>query len=139
MIKKLDHIAIAVHNIEHAAKFYQDMLGLELKNVEVVKEQKTRVGFLPIGETSIELVEPSCEDSPIAKFLSSKGSGIHHLCFEVDDIEEEVKALTNKGAQLIDRTPRTGAHQTLVAFLHPKGTGGVLMELSKKLRAENSV
>ena len=129
MIKKLDHIAIAVHNVEHAAKFYQDMLGLELK----------KVGFLPIGETNIELVEPSCDNSPIARFLSTKGPGIHHLCFEVDDIEEEVKALTNKGAQLIDKIPRPGAHQTLVAFLHPKGTGGVLMELSQKFKAKNSV
>jgi methylmalonyl-CoA/ethylmalonyl-CoA epimerase len=108
------------------------MLGLELRNVELIKEQKTRVGFLTVGETSIELVEPSCEDSPIAKFLSTKGPGIHHLCFEVDDIEEEIKTLTHQGAQLIDRIPRPGAHETLVAFLHPRGTGGVLVELSQK-------
>ena len=135
MLKKLDHIAIAVHNVENAAKFYQDMLGLELRNVELIKEQKTRVGFLTVGETSIELVEPSCEDSPIAKFLSTKGPGIHHLCFEVDDIEEEIKTLTHQGAQLIDRIPRPGAHETLVVFLHPRGTGGVLVELSQKSMA----
>lgn len=132
MIKKLDHIAIAVKNLEDTAKFYQDLLGLELKSVEVVKEQKTKVGFLPIGETNIELVEPAGDDSPLIKFLDTKGPGIHHLCFEVDDIERELKVLTDKGAQLIDKTPRPGAHQTQIAFLHPKGTGGVLIELSQK-------
>jgi methylmalonyl-CoA/ethylmalonyl-CoA epimerase len=139
MLKKLDHIAIAVHNVEHAAKFYQDMLGLELRNVELIKEQKTRVGFLTIGETSIELVEPSCEDSPIAKFLSTKGPGIHHFCFEVDDIEQEIEKLTNHGAQLIDKIPRSGAHETLIAFLHPKGTGGVLIELCQKTNGQDLV
>ena len=132
MVKKLDHIAIAVHSVEEATKFYQDMLGLELKHVEVVKEQKTKVGFFPIGDTNIELVEPATDDSPLVKFLEAKGPGIHHLCFEVDDIENEIKALTEKGALLIDKTPRPGAHQTQVAFLHPKGTGGVLIELSQK-------
>ena len=132
MVKKLDHIAIAVHNLDEAAKFYQDMLGLELRNVEVVKEQKTKVGFFRAGETNIELVEPAADDSPLVKFLETKGPGIHHLCFEVDDIEDEIKTLIEKGALLIDKVPRPGAHQTRVAFLHPKGTGGVLIELSQK-------
>jgi len=132
MVKKLDHIAIAVQNLEEAARFYQDMLGLELKNVEVVKEQKTKVGFFSIGETSIELVEPAQDDSPLVKFLETKGPGIHHLCFEVEEIERELKTLIDKGALLIDKSPRPGAHQTEVAFLHPKGTGGVLIELSQK-------
>lgn len=132
MVKKLDHIAIAVHNLEEAARFYQDMLGLELRNIEVVREQKTRVGFFSVGETSIELVEPAADDSPLAKFLETKGPRIHHLCFEVEDIESEIKALSDKGAHLIDKNPRPGAHQTRVAFLHPKGTGGVLIELSEK-------
>lgn len=132
MVKKLDHIAIAVRNVEEAARFYQDMLGLELKNVEVVKEQKTKVGFFSIGETSIELVEPTEDDSPLVKFLETKGPGIHHLCFEVEEIERELKTLIDKGALLIDKSPRPGAHQTEVAFLHPKGTGGVLIELSQK-------
>ena len=135
MVKKLDHIAIAVHSVEEAARFYQDMLGLELQHVEVVKEQKTKVGFFPVGETNIELVEPATDDSPLVKFLESKGPGIHHLCFEVEDIESEVKTLTDKGAALIDKAPRPGAHQTRVAFLHPKGTGGVLIELSQKPKA----
>lgn len=134
MVKKLDHIAIAVHNVEEAAKFYQDKLGLELKSVEVVKEQKTKVGFLSIGETNIELVEPTDDDSPLVRFLETKGPGIHHLCFEVEDIEGEIRSLTDKGALLIDKNSRPGAHQTKVAFLHPKGTGGVLIELSQKPR-----
>lgn len=132
MIKNLDHIAVAVHNVEEAAHFYQDMLGLELRNVEVVKEQKTKVGFFSIGTTNIELVEPATEDSPLVKFLETKGPGIHHLCFEVDDIDQEIKKLIEKGALLIDKEPRPGAHGTRVAFLHPKGTGGVLIELSEK-------
>ena len=132
MVKKLDHIAIAVPNVEEAAKFYQNMLGLELRHVEVVKEQKTKVGFFSIGDTNIELVEPATEDSPLVKFLESKGPGIHHLCFEVEDIDAEIKTLTEKGALLIDKQARPGAHHTRVAFLHPKGTGGVLMELSEK-------
>ncbi len=132
MVKRLDHIAVAVNNMEEAARFYKDMLGLELKNTEVVKEQKTRVGFLRVGETNIELVEPAADDSPLIRFLQTKGPGIHHLCFEVDDIEGELKRLIEKGAQLIDKTPRPGAHHTRVAFLHPKGTGGVLIELCEK-------
>jgi methylmalonyl-CoA/ethylmalonyl-CoA epimerase len=132
MIKNLDHIAVAVHNVEEAARFYQDILGLDLKNVEVVQEQKTKVGFFSIGETNIELVEPATEDSPLVKFLETRGPGIHHLCFEVDDIDQEIKALIEKGALLIDKEPRPGAHGTRVAFLHPKRTGGVLIELSEK-------
>jgi methylmalonyl-CoA/ethylmalonyl-CoA epimerase len=132
MIKKLDHIAIAVHKVEEASEFYQDKLGLTLENVEVVKEQRTKVGFLSVGETRIELVEPAAEDSPLVKFLETKGPGIHHLCFEVDDIDGEIEKLTRKGARLIDKTPRPGAHQTRVAFLHPKGSGGVLIELCQR-------
>lgn len=132
MVKKLDHIAIAVPNVEEAARFYQDMLGLRLRDIEIVREQKTKVGFFSIGETSIELVEPAANDSALVKFLETKGPGIHHLCFEVEDIDHEVKSLTQKGARLIDKTPRPGAHETRVVFLHPKGTGGVLIELSQK-------
>ena len=132
MIKNLDHIAVAVHNVEEAARFYEDILGLDLKGVEVVQEQKTKVGFFSIGETNIELVEPATEDAPLVKFLETRGPGIHHLCFEVDDIDQEIKTLIGRGALLIDKEPRSGAHGTRVAFLHPKGTGGVLIELSEK-------
>jgi methylmalonyl-CoA epimerase len=118
-----------VNNIEEAAKFYQIVLGLDLSGVEVVTPQKTRVGFFKIGESNIELVQPSESDSPLVKFLETKGQGIHHICFEVDDVEAEVKAYLEKGATLIDQKPRPGAHNTKVAFIHPKSSSGVLIEL----------
>ena len=135
MIKKINHIAIAVNNIEDAAKFYQQVLGLDLSGVEVVVSQKTRVGFLRIGESNIELVQPAEPGSPLAKFLESKGQGIHHICFEVDDVEAEVKAYIEKGATLIDTQPRPGAHNTKVAFVHPKSSNGVLIELCELPRS----
>jgi len=129
MLKKINHIAIAVNNIEEAAKFYQNVMGLNLSGIEVVKAQKTRVGFFKIGESNIELVQPSETDSPVAKYLESKGQGIHHICFEVDDVEAEVKAFLEKGAAMVDQKPRPGAHDTKVAFVHPKSSNGVLIEL----------
>jgi methylmalonyl-CoA/ethylmalonyl-CoA epimerase len=129
MLNKINHIAIAVNNIEEAAKFYQNVLGLSLTGVEVVAAQKTRVGFFKIGESNIELVQPAESDSPLVKFLETKGPGIHHICFEVEDVEAEVKAYLEKGATLIDQEPRPGAHNTKVAFVHPKSTSGVLIEL----------
>ena len=129
MLKKINHIAIAVNNIEEAAKFYQTILSLNLSGVEVVTAQKTRVGFFKIGESNIELVQPAEPDSPLVKFLETKGSGIHHICFEVDNVEAEVKAYLEKGATLIDQKPRPGAHSTKVAFVHPKSSSGVLIEL----------
>ncbi len=129
MLKKINHIAIAVNNIEEAASFYQTVLGLKLSELEVVTAQKTKVGFLKIGESNIELVQPAEQDSPLVKFLETKGQGIHHICFEVDDVESEVKAFIEKGAILIDRKPRSGAHNTKVAFVHPKSSSGVLIEL----------
>jgi len=129
MLKKINHIAIAVNDIEEAANFYQTVLGLKLSELEVVAAQKTKVGFLKIGESNIELVQPAEQDSPLVKFLETKGQGIHHICFEVDDVESEVKAFIEKGAILIDRKPRSGAHDTKVAFVHPKSSSGVLIEL----------
>jgi methylmalonyl-CoA/ethylmalonyl-CoA epimerase len=129
MLKKINHIAIAVNNIEEAAKFYQTVLGLTLSGVEVVTAQKTKVGFFKIGESDIEFVQPIGPDSPLVKFLETKGPGIHHICFEVDDVEAEVKAYLEKGAALIDQKPRPGAHNTRVAFVHPKSSSGVLIEL----------
>lgn len=131
MIKRIDHIAIAVHNLEEAARFYQEVMGLTLSGVEVVQAQKTKVGFFEIGETHIELVQPEAPDSPLVKFLETKGQGIHHLCFEVDDIEAEVQRYIEKGAAMVDTKPRPGAHNTRVAFVHPKSSGGVLIELSE--------
>lgn len=129
MLKKINHIAIAINNFEDAAQFYQNVLGLNLSGVEVVSAQKTKVGFFKIGESNIELVQPSELDSPLVKFLETKGPGIHHICFEVDDVEAEVKAFLEKGVALIDQKPRPGAHNTKVAFVHPKSSSGVLIEL----------
>jgi methylmalonyl-CoA/ethylmalonyl-CoA epimerase len=129
MLIKINHIAIAVNNIEEAADFYQTILGLKLSGLEVVTDQKTRVGFLKIGESNIELIQPAERDSPLVKFLETKGQGIHHICFEVDDVESEVKSLLEKGALLIDQKPRSGAHNTKVAFIHPRSSSGVLIEL----------
>jgi len=129
MLKKINHIAIAVNNIEEAAKFYQEVMGLTLSGVEVVTAQKTRVGFFKIGESNIELVQPAEPDSPLTKFLETKGQGIHHICFEVDDVEAEVKSFLEKGATMIDQKPHPGAHGTKVAFVHPKSSNGVLIEL----------
>ena len=129
MIKKINHIAIAVNNLEEAAGFYQTVMGLTLSGIEVVTAQKTKVGFFKIGESNIELVQPAEPDSPLVKFLETKGQGIHHICLEVDDIEAEVKAFLQKGATMVDQKPRPGAHNTRVAFVHPKSSGGVLIEL----------
>ena len=129
MIKKINHIAIAVNNLEEAAGFYQTVMGLTLSGIEVVTAQKTKVGFFKIGESNIELVQPAEPDSPLVKFLETKGQGIHHICLEVDDIEAEVKTFLEKGATMVDQKPRPGAHNTRVAFVHPKSSGGVLIEL----------
>jgi methylmalonyl-CoA/ethylmalonyl-CoA epimerase len=129
MLKKINHIAIAVNNLEGAAQFYQNVLGLNLSGVEVVTAQKTKVGFFKISESNIELVQPSDPDSPLVKFLETKGQGIHHICFEVDDIEAEIKVLLEKGAIMVDQKSRPGAHDSKVAFVHPKSSNGVLIEL----------
>lgn len=129
MLKKINHIAVAVNNVEEAAKFYEQVLGLKLTGVEVVTAQKTKVGFFKIGESNIELVQPAQPDSPLVKFLETKGQGIHHICFEVEDVEAEVKAYLEKGATMVDQKPRPGAHNTKVAFVHPKSSSGVLIEL----------
>jgi len=131
MVKKIDHIAIAVRDIDDAARFYTDILGLDLSGVEVVAEQKTRVGFLKIGDTNIELVQPVSDDSPLVKFLETRGPGIHHICLEVEDIEKAIEELMGRGARMIDDKPRPGAHNTKVAFIHPKSSGGVLIELNE--------
>jgi methylmalonyl-CoA/ethylmalonyl-CoA epimerase len=131
MVKRIDHIAIAVHDIDEAATFYTDILKLELSGVEVVAEQKTKVGFFKIGESNIELVQPTSDDSPLVKFLETKGPGIHHICLEVDDIERDVEELMKRGARMIDEKPRPGAHNTKVTFIHPKSSGGVLIELNQ--------
>jgi len=129
MPKKISHIGIAVTSIDEALPFYTEVLGLEFEGTEVVEEQKVKVAFLAIGESRIELLEPTAPDSPVAKFLEKNGPGIHHLAYQVEGLEERLSALKGHGVRLIDETPRTGAHHTRIAFLHPKASGGVLTEL----------
>ncbi len=129
MLKKINHIGIAVKSLETSIPFYRDQLGMTFEGTEEVADQKVKVAFLQIGESRIELLEPTAEDSPIAKFLEKKGEGIHHMAYEVDDVIATLMELKKKGVRLIDETPRRGAHNSLIAFLHPKATGGVLTEI----------
>jgi methylmalonyl-CoA/ethylmalonyl-CoA epimerase len=128
-VEKISHIGIAVESIEKWLGYYKDILGLEYGGSEEVAEQKVRVAFLKIGESKIELLEPTSEDSPIAKFLEKRGGGIHHIAVKVDDIEAALARHHEAGARLIDEKPRVGAHNMRIAFIHPKASGGVLMEL----------
>lgn len=129
---KINHLGIATKEINEALKFWRDALGLENVHTELVEDQKVRVAMLPVGETNIELLEPTSEDSPISKFLEKRGGGIHHIAVEVEDIEKSLEKLKAKGIKLIDETPRIGAEGCLIAFVHPKSTGGVLLELVQK-------
>jgi methylmalonyl-CoA/ethylmalonyl-CoA epimerase len=126
---KIDHLGIATKSIDDALGFWADALGLENVHTEIVEDQKVRVAMLPLGESRIELLEPTNEDSPISKFLEKRGSGIHHIAIEVDDIEASLTKLKNKGVRLIDESPRIGAEGCLVAFVHPVSANGVLLEL----------
>ncbi len=129
MIEKIDHLGIAVRNLDESLKFYGEILGLELVGKEEVASQKVRVAMLRIGETKIELLESTNDDGPIAKFIESKGEGIHHLALRVDDIKATLASLRERGTVLINEEAVPGAHGTLVAFVHPKATGKVLLEL----------
>ena len=126
----LDHIGIAVRSIE-AVKIYE-VLGLKIDHVEIVATQKVRTAFLSVGDSNLELLEPTTEDSTIAKFIEKRGEGIHHLCFRVDDIEAHLTKLKSQGYRLINEAPVPGAHGCRVAFLHPSAGNGVLIELSEK-------
>ena len=126
---KINHLGIATQGIDEALKFWSDALGLENVHTEVVKDQKVRVAMLPIGESRVELLEPTSDDSPISKFLEKRGGGIHHIAVEVDDIEASLAKLKAQGMRLIDESPRIGAEGCLVAFVHPAASGGVLLEL----------
>jgi len=132
MVKKVDHIGIAVSNLDEAVKLYSDVLGLELHGTEVVEEQKVKVAFLPVGDTEVELLESTSPDGPIAKFIEAKGQGIQHIAFKVDDIEAALAEMKEKGLRLIDEKPRYGAGGARIAFLHPKSTNGVLIELCER-------
>ena len=126
---KIEHIGIATRALDEALGFWRDALGLEVVHTETVEEQKVRVAMLPVGEPRIELLEPTAEDSPVAKFLEKRGAGIHHVAVRVDDIRAALARLKEGGARLIDETPRVGAGNCLVAFVHPSSAGGVLLEL----------
>jgi len=126
---KINHLGIATKGIDEALKFWEDALGLENVHTETVEDQKVRVAMLPLGESRIELLEPTSDDSPISKFLEKRGGGIHHIAVEVENIEESLAKLKAEGARLIDETPRIGAEGCLVAFVHPASSGGVLLEL----------
>jgi methylmalonyl-CoA/ethylmalonyl-CoA epimerase len=127
----IDHVGIAVRDIEESLRFFRDALGLELDAPEEVPSQRVRAHFLQAGEAAVELVEPTADDSPIAKFVAKRGPGIHHVALKVDDIVSALAELKAKGVRLIDETPRPGAHNSLVAFIHPSSTHGVLVELKQ--------
>lgn len=129
MLHKINHIGIAVQSLEASIPFYRDALSMPFQGIEEVAEQKVRVAMLQVGESKIELLEPTSPDSPIAKFLEKNGPGIHHIAYEVADIEVAIAHLTASGARMIDEQPRSGAHSSLIAFVHPKSSGGVLTEL----------
>lgn len=131
-IKRIDHIGVAVNNIDEALKVYSDALGLILTHTDKEDGQKTIVAFLPAGEGEVELVEPMSEDSPVGKFIQKRGEGIHHICFEVDNIQEVLTRLKEQQVQLIDDKPYIGTGGKKIAFIHPKATHGVLIELYEK-------
>jgi methylmalonyl-CoA/ethylmalonyl-CoA epimerase len=128
-IKRIDHIAIAVENLDQSLGFWEKALGLHVHEVRNVPEQAVDVAFLPIGASEVELVKPATTDSGIAKWMQKRGAGIHHICFEVDDIRATLAELFAHGMELIDKEPRTSADGKLYAFVHPKSAGGVLIEL----------
>ncbi|NLW16264.1 MAG: methylmalonyl-CoA epimerase [Firmicutes bacterium] len=129
MIKKIAHLGIAVKDLEAAKRFYQDVLGLTCTGEEEVPSQKVKTAFFPVGEVNIELLESTDPEGPIAKAIEKRGEGIHHLAYEVEDIEAALAAMKEKGVRLIDEEPREGAHGAKIAFIHPKATLGVLVEL----------
>jgi methylmalonyl-CoA epimerase len=133
MKAKLDHIGIAVSNIGDALAFYRDALGLEIEMPEEVTSQRVRAHFIPVGESALELLEATADDSPIAKFVGKKGPGLHHITLRVDDIFAALAQLEARGVRLIDASPRPGAHGSLVAFIHPASAHGVLVELTQKV------
>lgn len=133
VLENLYHVAIAVNNLSAVEEVYTTALGLKVEHREVVEDQKVRTSMLvpKDGGTAIELLEPTSEDSPISKFLEKRGEGIHHICYKVDDIESVLAKLKEQGVRLIDETPRVGAYNSRVAFIHPKAMNGVLVELAE--------
>jgi len=132
-MKKLNHIGIAVTNLDRSIELYKN-LGFEITDIEEIPQQKVRVAFVKLGESRIELLEPTSLNSPIAKFLEKKGPGIHHLAVEVDDIKGKLQELEKTDIRLIDKEARKGSHGLSIAFIHPKSTQGVLLELCEQIK-----
>ncbi len=131
-ILKIDHLGIAVNSIDDGKAFWTDVLGLQLEDTETVEEQKVTTAFFPCGDSEVELLQSTAPDGPVAKFIEKKGQGFQHVAFRVADIEAALAELKEKGVQLIDKTPRIGAGGAKIAFLHPKATGGILVELCQR-------
>jgi len=131
-ILKIDHLGIAVNSINDGQNFWSDILGLEFEGAETVEEQKVKTAFFPVGESEVELLESTAPDGPVAKFIEKKGQGFQHVAFRVANIDEALEELKAKDVQLIDQTPRIGAGGARIAFLHPKATGGILVELCER-------
>jgi methylmalonyl-CoA/ethylmalonyl-CoA epimerase len=129
---KIDHLGIAVSSIDAKKNFWTDVLGLTLEGTETIHEQKVTTAFLPVGESEVELLESTSQDGPVAKYIEKRGEGIQHVAFRVENIEEALAELKAKGIALIDQTPRIGAGGAKIAFLHPKATSGVLVELCER-------
>ena len=132
MVKKIDHIAIAVSDLKKEIEVYRNIPGFEFTGTEVVEEQKVTVAFFKVGEVFIELLEPLSDDSPISKFIEKRGGGLHHIAYEVEDIKKEINSFEEKGIRMLDKEPKTGAHKAKIAFVHPKDLSGVLTELKEK-------
>ncbi len=131
MIEQINHIAIAVRSLEEHIPFYRDVLKLEYRGTEVVEDQKVRLAVFRVGAVNVELLEPTAADSPISTFLEKRGEGMHHISYQVDDIEEQIAELKGKQVRMIDETPRSGAHGSRIAFLHPRSSAKVLTELTQ--------
>lgn len=128
-ITHIEHIGIAVRSIEEQLPYYEEILGLKCYNIEVVEDQKVKTAFFKVGQTKIELLEPTSDDSTIAKFIENRGEGVHHIAYATNSVEKALKHAEEKGVQLIDKAPRQGAEGLSIAFLHPRSTGRVLTEL----------
>lgn len=135
MIRGVDHLGLAVTNLDEGLGFWRDLLGLEATHTETVAEQGVKTAFLTLGDTSLELLEPTGPETPVGRFLAQRGPGFHHICLLVEDLEASLQRLRDQGARLIDETPRDGARGSRIAFVHPSSCGGVLVELKEQAPA----
>ncbi len=131
-VKKIDHVGIAVESMQEALKFYEEMLGIKCTGIEEVASQKVKTAFLPVGESELELLESTDPEGPIGKFIAKRGQGLHHIALRVDKLEDALNELKEKGVRLIDEKPRPGAGGTKIAFVHPKSSNGILLELCER-------